>query len=120
MTETVGSVTLRTTYTENGTQAVSAIQMDPVTAVGVEFLHEIMTNGDPLVRVVDNRLILELANGTWTYQLGEYNPAQRGIMARLIDGEPLPNGPASTALLSGHERATALRQEDPQDPAGRR
>lgn len=95
MTETVGSVTLRTTYAEEGTQSVSAIQMDPVTVVGVEFLHEIMTDGDPLVRVVDNRLILDLANGSWTYQLGEYNPTHRGIVARLIDGEPLTGEPAS-------------------------
>lgn len=93
MTEAVGHVTLRTTYGEDGTQAVSATQMDPVTAVSVEFLHEIMTNGDPLVQVVDNRLTLRLANGTWTYQLGEYNPAHRGIMARLIAGDPLTLAP---------------------------
>lgn len=89
MTEPVGVVTLHTTYTANGTQTVSATQIDPVTAVSVEFLHELMTNGDPLIRVVDNILILDLANGRWAYQLGEYNPACRGIMARLIDGEPL-------------------------------
>lgn len=89
MDASAGSVTFRTTYAGDGSQVVSATQVDPVTAIGVEFLHDIMTNGDPRVRVVDNRLILDLANGTWTYQLGEYNPTYRGIMARLIDGEPL-------------------------------
>ncbi|MFG1794145.1 hypothetical protein [Nocardia sp. NPDC049149] len=91
---TVGSVTFRTTYAGDGSQVLSATQVDPVTAISVDFLHHIMTNDDPRVQVVDNQLILNLANGSWTYQLGEYNPEHRGIMARLIEGEPLSSEPA--------------------------
>lgn len=98
MTETVGTIVFTKTHAGEH-HTVAAAHVDPVITISVDLLHEIMTGGDPRTRVLDNKLILELANGTWTYQLGEYNPIYRGIMARLIEGEPMAGEPVSAGQL---------------------
>ncbi len=89
MTEVIGAAIFHSVLAADGTTAVYATHLDPVISISVDFLHEIMVGNVPAVRVADNSLIMDLANGTWTYQLGEYNPESRGIMARLTAGEPL-------------------------------
>lgn len=87
--EAVGCAHFYERVGENGARQAYAARIDAVTVISPGWL-EYAQRGDLIgIQVVDDRLVLEAQNGTWAYRIGEYDAHYRGIILRLVEGEPL-------------------------------
>lgn len=88
--ETIESCDFAEHRHDNGTYTVSAIQISRLSVISLGLLDVILSGqGHRSFYVDDDLLIMDLDNGTWKFRLGEYHPIHRGIMLRLVEGEPL-------------------------------
>ena len=66
-----------------------AIHVDPVTVISPKMLSDVMQGRLQGMTVVGDLLVCEFANGAWTFKLGEYHGDTRGIVLRLLEGDPI-------------------------------
>ncbi|MET8648423.1 hypothetical protein [Nocardia aurea] len=84
-----GVVDLLEQRLEDGTQQVHAIRIDQFAVIDAGMLGWVRQGSVRGARIDGDRLVLTLENGTWAYQLGEFDDRYDAFMLRLVDGRPL-------------------------------
>ena len=63
---------------------VDAVREDPVTVIDVTMLDWVRAGSVRRMSVDGNRVVLDMANGHWEYEIGEYRDEYVGYMLTLV------------------------------------
>lgn len=85
----IGDFVTRREYVDDGLSIIRAMQVSRVTAMSPEMFGMVAAGESDCARIENGLLIMDFANGRWVYRIGEYNAEHRGIMLRLVEGEPI-------------------------------
>lgn len=65
-------------------RTVHAVRVDPVTVIDSGLLEWARAGSIRCVTVQGDRMVLDMANGHWEYEIGEYSDTYQGIVLTLV------------------------------------